>query len=156
MEQSTIRVAELFAGVGGFRLGLEGYHNPERPEFDMPAAGPFRTVWADNWEPDGRASKQFAWRCYERRFGAGSCVNEDIAVVVGQIRNGERELPEFDMLVGGFPCQDYSVAKPAGMASGIDGKKGVLWWSINSILEMRHPKRVLLENVDRLLKSPTA
>lgn len=156
MEQSTIRVAELFAGVGGFRLGLEGYHDSERPEFDMPAAGPFRTVWANNWEPDGRASKQFAWRCYEKRFGEGSCVNEDIAVVVGQIRNGERELPEFDMLVGGFPCQDYSVAKPASMASGIDGKKGVLWWSINSILEMRHPKRVLLENVDRLLKSPTA
>lgn len=90
MEQSTIRVAELFAGVGGFRLGLEGYHNLEHPEFDMPAAGPFRTVWANNWEPDGRASKQFAWRCYERRFGAGSCVNEDIAVVVGQIKNGER------------------------------------------------------------------
>ena len=83
-------------------------------------------------------------------------MNEDIAVVVEQIKNGERELPEFDMLVGGFPCQDYSVAKPASMASGIDGKKGVLWWSINSILEMRHPKRVLLENVDRLLKSPTA
>lgn len=122
----------------------------------MPAAGPFRTVWADNWEPDGRASKQFAWRCYERRFGAGSCVNEDIAVVVDQVRNGERELPEFDMLVGGFPCQDYSVAKPANKAAGIEGKKGVLWWSINSILEMRHPKRVLLENVDRLLKSPTA
>lgn len=156
MEQSTIRVAELFAGVGGFRLGLEGYHNPEHPEFDMPAAGPFRTVWANNWEPNGRPTKQFAWRCYEKRFGEGSCVNEDIAIVVEQIKNGERELPEFDMLVGGFPCQDYSVAKPASMASGIDGKKGVLWWSINSILEMRHPKRVLLENVDRLLKSPTA
>lgn len=156
MEQRTIRVAELFAGVGGFRLGLEDYHDSEHPEFDMPAPDPFRTVWADNWEPDGRASKQFAWRCYERRFGAGSCVNEDIAVVVEQIKNGERELPEFDMLVGGFPCQDYSVAKPASMASGIDGKKGVLWWSINSLLEMRHPKRVLLENVDRLLKSPTA
>lgn len=156
MEQKTIRVAELFAGVGGFRLGLEGYHDPEHPEFDMPAAGSFRTVWANNWEPNGRPAKQFAWRCYEKRFGEGSCVNEDIAVVVKQIKNGERELPEFDMLVGGFPCQDYSVAKPASMASGINGKKGVLWWSINSILEMRHPKRVLLENVDRLLKSPTA
>lgn len=155
MEHRTIRVAELFAGVGGFRLGLEGYHHSERPEFDTSPAVPFRTVWADQWEPDGRASKQFAWRCYEKRFGAGSCVNEDIAIVVEQIKNGERELPEFDMLVGGFPCQDYSVAKPASMASGIDGKKGVLWWSINSILEMRHPKRVLLENVDRLLKSPT-
>lgn len=89
MEQSTIRVAELFAGVGGFRLGLEGYHNPEHPEFDMPAAGPFRTVWANNWEPNGRPAKQFAWRCYEKRFGEGSCVNEDIAVVVEQIKNGE-------------------------------------------------------------------
>lgn len=156
MEQRTIRVAELFAGVGGFRLGLEGYHDSEYPEFDMPAAGPFRTVWADNWEPDGRASKQFAWHCYERRFGAGSCVNEDIAVVVDQVRNGERELPEFDMLVGGFPCQDYSVTKPANKAAGIEGKKGVLWWSVNALLEMRHPRHVLLENVDRLLKSPTA
>lgn len=71
-------------------------------------------------------------------------MNEDIAIVVEQIKNGERELPEFDMLVGGFPCQDYSVAKPASMASGIDGKKGVLWWSINSILEMRHPSRTIL------------
>lgn len=156
MEHRTIRVAELFAGVGGFRLGLEGYHDPERPEFDMSPAGPFRTVWADQWEPDGRASKQFAQRCYEKRFGADSCVNEDIAIVVEQVRNGDRVLPEFDMLVGGFPCQDYSVAKPASMASGIEGRKGVLCWSINSILEMRHPKRVLLENVDRLLKSPTA
>lgn len=42
------------------------------------------------------------------------------------------------------------------MASGVKGKKGVPWWSINTILEMRHPKYVFLENVDRLLKSPTA
>ena len=151
-----IKVVELFAGVGGFRLGLDGYHDPNNEEFNKPPAGNFHTIWANNWEPNGRPTKQFAWRCYEKRFGEGSCVNEDIAIVVEQIKNGERELPEFDMLVGGFPCQDYSVAKPASMASGIDGKKGVLWWSINSILEMRHPKRVLLENVDRLLKSPTA
>lgn len=151
-----IKVVELFAGVGGFRLGLDGYYDPNNEEFNKPPAGNFHTIWANNWEPNGRPTKQFAWRCYEKRFGEGSCVNEDIAVVVEQIKNGERELPEFDMLVGGFPCQDYSVAKPASMASGIDGKKGVLWWSINSILEMRHPKRVLLENVDRLLKSPTA
>ena len=151
-----IKVVELFAGVGGFRLGLDGYSNPKYPDFDMEPAGNFHTIWANNWEPDGRPTKQFAWRCYEKRFGEGSCVNEDIAIVVEQIKSGERELPEFDMLVGGFPCQDYSVAKPASLASGIEGKKGVLWWSINAILEMRHPKYVLLENVDRLLKSPTA
>lgn len=151
-----IRVAELFAGVGGFRLGLDGYDNPEYPAFHMKPAGNFHTVWANQWEPDGRDSKQFAWRCYEQRFGKGSCVNEDIAVALEEVKQGKREIPEFDMLVGGFPCQDYSVAKPLALASGIEGKKGVLWWSINTLLEMRHPKYVLLENVDRLLKSPSS
>ncbi|MBM6696890.1 DNA (cytosine-5-)-methyltransferase [Bifidobacterium pullorum subsp. saeculare] len=151
-----IRIAELFAGVGGFRVGLDGYRDPDNPEFDKPAAGPFETVWANQWEPMGQESKQFAWRCYERRFGEGSCVNEDIAIVLDQVEAGERTIPEFDMLVGGFPCQDYSVAKPLAMSAGIDGKKGVLWWSINRLLEMRHPRYVLLENVDRLLKSPVS
>jgi DNA (cytosine-5)-methyltransferase 1 len=149
-----IRVAELFAGVGGFRLGLDGYHDASNPDFDMPSAGPFKTVWANQWEPDGRESKQFAWECYERRFGEGSCVNEDIAVALDEVAAGTRSIPDFDMLVGGFPCQDYSVAKPLALSSGIEGKKGVLWWSINRLLEMRHPRFVLLENVDRLLKSP--
>lgn len=139
----TIKVAELFAGVGGFRLGLDN-------------AGGFETVWANQWEPDGTPGKQFAWRCYESHFGKGSCVNEDIAVVLEQAAAGKREIPEFDMLVGGFPCQDYSVAKPAPRAKGIEGKKGVLWWQIYKLLEMRKPKHVLLENVDRLLKSPTS
>lgn len=101
-------------------------------------------------------SEQFAWRCYEKRFGEGSCVNEDIAVALDEVEFGQRQIPEFEMLVGGFPCQDYSVAKPLSMAAGIDGKKGVLWWSINRLLEMRHPKYVLLENIDRLLKSPAS
>ena len=105
-----IKVVELFAGVGGFRLGLDGYSNPKYPDFDMEPAGNFHTIWANNWEPDGRPTKQFAWRCYEKRFGEGSCVNEDIAIVVEQIKSGERELPEFDMLVGGslaklFGCE---------------------------------------------------
>ena len=150
-----IRVAELFAGVGGFRLGLEGYGKPGDP-FYMPPAGDFETVWANQWEPPGTESKQFAWECYERRFGTGSCVNEDIEKVLDGYEAGEREIPDFDLLVGGFPCQDYSVSKPAPMAKGIEGKKGVLWWSIQRMLELKRPKYVLLENVDRLLKSPTA
>ena len=151
-----IRIAELFAGVGGFRLGLEGYQNSSHPDFSMPSAGPFRTVWANQWEPNGQESKQFAWRCYEARFGEGSCVNVDIAQVLDEAESGTRHIPEFDMVVGGFPCQDYSVAKPLAYAEGIEGQKGVLWWSINRLLTMRHPRYVLLENVDRLLKSPTA
>ncbi len=153
-EKKTIKVAEMFAGVGGFRLALEGYHDPERPEFDVPAAGPYETVWANQWEPDGTDAKQFAWRCYERRFGEGSCVNEDINKVIDEYEAGERGIPDFDMLVGGFPCQDYSVAKPLSKAAGIEGKKGVLWWDIYRMLHLKRPRYLLLENVDRLLKSP--
>ena len=131
-----IRVVELFAGVGGFRKGLEQ------------ASPRFKTVWADQWEP-GRKD-QFAFACYDRNFGDSESVNvnEDI----GKVKD---EIPEdFDLLVGGFPCQDYSVA--ATNAKGIEGKKGVLWWHIRDIVEARRPRYVLLENVDRLLKSPVS
>ena len=153
---SEIKIAELFAGVGGFRLGLEGYANPEHPEFYMKPAGPFTTVWANQWEPPGTETKQFAARCYEARFGAGSVVNEDINKVLDQAEAGEREVPDVDMVVGGFPCQDYSVARPLNQARGIEGKKGVLWWDIYHFLEMKKPRFGLFENVDRLLKSPAS
>ena len=149
-----IRVAEMFAGVGGFRLALDGYEEPENA-FYMPPAGDFETVWANQWEP-GSESRQFAWRCYESRFGDGSCVNRDIEEVLDDYESGKIDIPDFDMLVGGFPCQDYSVSKPAPDAKGIEGKKGVLWWSIERMLRLKRPKYALLENVDRLLKSPTA
>ena len=152
----TIKVAELFAGVGGFRLGLEGYSNPDYPEFDMPAAGPYKTLWANQWEPPGNESKQFAWRCYEQHFGEDSCVNEDISKVLDAYEAGEIDIPDVDMVVGGFPCQDYSVAKPLSQAGGIEGKKGVLWWDIYRFLHLKEPRYVLLENVDRLLKSPAS
>ena len=150
-----IRVAELSAGVGGFRLGLDGYHDENHPEFDLPAAGPFETVWANQWEP-GRQN-QFAWDCYEKRFGEGSCVCEDIAVVLDKYEAGGCDIPDVDMVVGGFPCQDYSVARPLSSAEGIEGKKGVLWWSIYRFLHDKGtPKYCLFENVDRLLKSPAS
>lgn len=147
-----IRVAEMFAGVGGFRLALEGYGEPG-DAFYMPPAGDFETVWANQWEP-GSDSRQFAWKCYESRFGEGSCVNLDIERAFDEYEAGEREIPDFDLLVGGFPCQDYSVSKPLADAKGIEGKKGVLWWSIERMLSLKKPKYALLENVDRLLKSP--
>jgi DNA-cytosine methyltransferase len=153
-----IKVAELFAGVGGFRLGLEGYNDPERG-WDLPSAGPYKTVWANQWEP-GTDRKQFAARCYAERFGKGSVVNEDIDTVLDQYEAGERDIPDVDMVVGGFPCQDYSVARPLSQATGIEGKKGVLWWSIFRFLNIQLAKSpdnaryCMFENVDRLLKSP--
>lgn len=154
--KKTIKVAELFAGVGGFRLGLEGYHNPNEPQMELPAAGPYKTIWANQWEPPGTEAKQFAARCYKARFGEDSVVNEDIHAVLEKYERGEIEIPDVDMMVGGFPCQDYSVAKPLSQAGGIEGKKGVLWWDIYKFLQLKKPRYVLLENVDRLLKSPAS
>lgn len=150
-----IRVAELFAGVGGFRLGLDGFDD-EKAGIHLPPAGPFHTVWANQWEPMGSPARQFAWRCYERHFGEGSCVNEDIAKVMDACENYELKVPDVDMVVGGFPCQDYSVARPLSQADGIRGKKGVLWWEIRRMLMLQSPEYLLLENVDRLLKSPAS
>jgi DNA (cytosine-5)-methyltransferase 1 len=133
------KVVELFAGVGGFRLGLQ--------------AGGWDVVWSNQWEPSTKA--QHASDCYVRRFATGVHVNEDINVVLDEIDSGKREpIPDHELLVGGFPCQDYSVAKTLNQAQGIEGKKGVLWWSIYRILESKRPAFVFLENVDRLLKSP--
>ncbi len=124
---------ELFAGVGGFRLGLQ--------------ESGWKTVWANQWEPSSKA--QHAADCYRRHWNDDTLVNADINSVLD-------EVPPHDLLVGGFPCQDYSVAKTLNQAHGIEGKKGVLWWAIYSIVEARQPKWIILENVDRLLKSPAS
>jgi len=130
-------VVELFAGVGGFRVGLE---RADRARF--------RVVWSNQWEPATRA--QPASHIYTLRFGAENHSNVDIAQVP------THEIPDHDLLVGGFPCQDYSVASTLNRSGGIQGKKGVLWWEIHRILSEKQnkPGYVFLENVDRLLKSP--
>lgn len=128
-------VCELFAGVGGFRLGLEE------------SSKEWNTVWANQWEP-GRKT-QYAFDCYCSHFGdIDSHVNEDISKI------DKTTIPNHNLLVGGFPCQDYSVARTG--AKGMQGKKGVLWWDIRDTIEAKRPPFVLLENVDRLLKSPTS
>ena len=128
-------VCELFAGVGGFRLGLE----KSSMEWD--------TVWANQWEPGRKV--QHAYDCYCSHFGrTENHVNKNIEEV------DKTSIAEHNLLVGGFPCQDYSVARSG--AKGINGVKGVLWWQIRDILEVKKPKFVLLENVDRLLKSPAS
>lgn len=136
---NTLNVMELFAGVGGFRLGLE-------------KANPFLfdVSWANQWEPSRKA--QDAFECYARNFQRGEHSNEDIS----QVSNETFEQFSPDLVVGGFPCQDYSVARTLSGEQGIQGKKGVLFWEIKKVLESTHPKYVLLENVDRLLKSPSS
>lgn len=151
MAIKKIRVAEMFAGVGGFRLGLEK-HTSLGIDGENPL---YETVWANQWEPPGTAVKQFAWRCYETRFGEGSCVNRDIADVLDDAESGVLEIPDFDLLVGSTPCQSFSVARPLSMSDGIDGDKGRLWWQFHRMLALKKPRCFVLENVDRMLSSPS-
>ena len=125
-------VAELFAGVGGFRIGL--------------ARAGWKTVFSNQWEPATKV--QHASDVYVARFGEDGHSNEDIANVDSLPRN-------IDLLVGGFPCQDYSVAKTLNSSKGLKGRKGVLWWEILRLVQGQKPKFIFLENVDRLLKSPS-
>ena len=148
------RVVELFAGVGGFRIGFEG--SPENPDRSR-----FGVIWSNQWEPSTKT--QHAAEVYVQQwnleqsdydlevYSNGSddiFVNKDIGTIEAS------DIPDHDLLCGGFPCQDYSVARTS--AKGLEGKKGVLWWEIFRILKEKRPGIVMLENVDRLLKSPTS
>ena len=149
--KKKLKVIELFAGVGGFRLGLEGYKGKSSSSnYTKKLSKFFNIVWSNQWEPATKA--QWASDIYIKQFGNQSHSNEDIAKI------DVNEIPEHDILVGGFPCQDYSVANSLRTAQGILGKKGVLWWEIERIIselkQQKKPKYLILENVDRLLKSP--
>jgi DNA (cytosine-5)-methyltransferase 1 len=136
------RVIELFAGVGGFRVGLERVNQALSKEA-------FRVFWSNQWEPGSKV--QHASDVYVKHWGTKGHSNDDISLVKTS------DIPNHDLLVGGFPCQDYSVARNLGDAHGILGKKGVLWWQIHRILNEKRklrPAYLMLENVDRLLKSP--
>ena len=137
-------VVELFAGVGGFRCGFN------QVEFDgnkVTEKNNWNFVWANQWEPSTKT--QAAFDCYTERFGEDVCLCQDIEEVDKTV------IPDHTVLVGGFPCQDYSVARSKYKEKGIEGKKGVLWWEIAEVLETKQPPFVLLENVDRLLRSPS-
>lgn len=142
---------ELFAGVGGFRVGLN--HVTLGDNGKAIEQNNFKFLWANQWEPS--TTTQHAFDCYKARFSKGDgsddaeFSNTDISLV------DKTKLPDFALLTGGFPCQDYSVARSLSQEKGIEGKKGVLWWQINDILKAKKPPFVLLENVDRLLKSPS-
>lgn len=134
-------MCELFAGVGGFRIGMENIQKG------------WETVWFSQWEP--KATVQHAYNCYVSHFG--DCkdlkgeyhTNDDISIV------DKNTIPDHTLLVGGFPCQDYSVARGLSGEKGIEGKKGVLWWQIMETITAKKPSFCLFENVDRLLKSPS-
>jgi DNA (cytosine-5)-methyltransferase 1 len=144
-----IKVAELFAGVGGFREAVE--HSSLKNHFEI--------SWSNQWEPSESAKHgdlQNANRVYIAKFRKQGHYTDDIHLITDSEKKLPKDIADIQMLVGGFPCQDYSVAKPKNAAKGIRGPKGVLWWSIERILRDVRPNYVLLENVDRLINSPSA
>jgi DNA (cytosine-5)-methyltransferase 1 len=148
--KNKIKVIELFAGVGGFRIGLEGWNKKSASSgYKNELISNYEVVWSNQWEP--LTKTQHASMVYENRFGKKNHSNQDISQV------DISEIPDHDLLVGGFPCQDYSVATTLKNSKGLIGKKGVLWWSIHKILSEKQnkPKYLFLENVDRLLISPS-
>lgn len=142
-------VCELFAGVGGFRCGLNNISVLD----DTKNKEKWDTVWFSQWEP-AEKNTQYAHDCYVYHFGTCNDLDGKDTTNYNIEEVDKSRIPDFNLLVGGFPCQDYSVASSLATSKGIEGKKGVLWWSIREILEEKKPPFVLLENVDRLVKSP--
>lgn len=145
--KKTLRVIDLFAGVGGFRVGLEKRANKKLK------TTAFEFVWGNQWEPGIKT--QHAADIYKKRFHTNEkdFVNDDINNVL------IKDIPDHDLLVAGFPCQDYSVATTIKNSRGIEGKKGVLWWQIERIIRekgKKSPNYLILENVDRILVSPAS
>lgn len=133
-------LCELFAGVGGFRLGLDRLNSG------------WETVWFSQWEPG--AKRQWAHECYVSHFGDIKDLADEYTTGIDVAEVNKKHIPEHTLIVGGFPCQDYSVAHTLASSKGIQGKKGVLWWQIYEILKAKKTPFCLFENVDRLLKSP--
>lgn len=133
-------ICELFAGVGGFRLG-----------FDRLESG-WKTTWFSQWEPGVRT--QWAHNCYVQHFGDSPDLNNEFHTGEDISTMDKQAIPDHMLLVGGFPCQDYSVAHTLSSSHGIEGKKGVLWWQIRDTIIAKKPPFCIFENVDRLLKSP--
>lgn len=137
--KKELKILELFAGVGGFRIGFENANKKL-----------FKTYWSNQWEPATKS--QDAFEVYNYQFPDSTNINEDIA----KISNNTFKSMDADIIVGGFPCQDYSVAKSKAYSKGIEGKKGVLFWEIIRATKIIKPEFLILENVDRLLKSPAS
>ncbi len=120
--KESITAIELFAGIGGFRLGLE-------------AVG-IKTLWAND-------INEQACEVYKSNFGKNSIVCDDIHKI------DPNDIPKHQLLTAGFPCQPFS---PAGKKQGVhDLTRGTLFEKIVDILEIHQPRYFFLENVKRLL-----
>lgn len=131
----------MFDGVGGFPIGF----NDSDSEF-------FQTTYSNQFEPSKKTQDAYEVGVY--RFPNMEHIPIDVALIPDEKFQEMRD-NGVNMIVGGFPCQDYSVARSKKNELGIEGKKGVLFWEIIRATRIIQPDYLVLENVDRLLKAPS-
>lgn len=124
---------ELFAGIGGFRRAMDLLTKDRIMKFDCIGFS----------ENDKNA---IATYCANFNPGKDEVVMGDIVAFTAN-RQNIQSLPDFDLLTGGFPCQTFSMM---GKKAGFDEDRGQMFFRIMDILEIKHPKYVLLENVKNL------
>jgi DNA (cytosine-5)-methyltransferase 1 len=150
MQHGQLRYFSTFSGIGGFELGIErAIHN--RPTRTLEEGEP-----SDTHSPDAQSehSRQLTARCigyseidpyavkiYQSHFPDHHNYGDITAI-------NEKELPDFDLFVGGFPCQAFSVA---GLRRGFEDTRGTLFFEIARICRAKRPRLLLLENVKGLL-----
>lgn len=137
-----MKIFSMFDGVGGFIVGLENSSKEI-----------FKTLYSNQYEPSRKIQDAYEVGLY--RFPNMEHIGTDVALIPNE-KFEEMHKNGVDMIVGGFPCQDYSVARSKKNELGIEGKKGVLFWEIIRATEVIKPKYLILENVDRLLKAPSS
>lgn len=137
-----MKIFSMFDGVGGFIIGLENSSKEI-----------FKTLYSNQYEPSRKIQDAYEVGLY--RFPNMEHIGTDVALIPNE-KFEEMRKNGVDMIVGGFPCQDYSVARSKKNELGIEGKKGVLFWEIIRATEVIKPKYLILENVDRLLKAPSS
>ena len=137
-----MKIFSMFDGVGGFIVGLENSSKEI-----------FKTLYSNQYEPSRKIQDAYEVGLY--RFPNMEHIGTDVALIPNE-KFEEMRKNGVDMIVGGFPCQDYSVARSKKNELGIEGKKGVLFWEIIRATKVIKPKYLILENVDRLLKAPSS
>jgi DNA (cytosine-5)-methyltransferase 1 len=132
-----MKFIELFGGVGGFRVGLES------------ASSRFKCVWSNQYEPS-TPKVQSAADVYRYHFGEKTLSN----VSIDEVLSDNHDIPDFELLTAGFPCQDFSVAQSLATSKGLEGNKGNMWFKILEVIDRKNPQYCLFENVNRLIQSP--
>tara|TARA_R110002110_G_scaffold271943_1_gene487533 strand:+ start:77 stop:742 length:666 start_codon:yes stop_codon:yes gene_type:complete len=117
----SLKTLELFAGIGGFSVGLE-------------RTGAFKTIGFCEIDEKCHKILRKNW--------------PDVPIYTDVTKLSAKDLPEIpDVITGGFPCQDISIA---GKGEGLDGKRSGLWWEFHRLIWECNPRWVIIENVSML------